>query len=149
MLPWQERFFEEQEARVRGYHPEIVFLYNPRIERWLICEDLRVTRSKNSPWIHADPDLIGIAGIGEQTFLKALFKCEDADGKPFPPNADIILGILKYEFPRNGEKSAAGVVKRQIETDEERERKWLDERVRQIMEELPPILRGRRTISMS
>lgn len=149
MLPWQERLYEEHEARVRSYHPEIVFLYNPRIQRWVICEDMRVTRVKNSPWIDTDPDLVGVGGIGEKTFLKALFKCEAADGKPFEPHSDIVLGILKYEFPRNGEKSAAGVVKRQMESDEERWQRWLNERVQQIMEELPPLLRGRKTIPMS
>lgn len=104
-----------EEQRIRDYDPSIWLFFNPRIQRWIVCEDRRATSDRTNPFRPPDSDLIGIEGVGELTPFNALFKCEFSDGNPFPPLADIVIPVLKFEHPKAGEKDPQGVVKRMME----------------------------------
>lgn len=136
----QDAYFADQERQIRRrYDPSICLFFNPRIDRWIVCEDQRIAFKVKDPLTERDPDLEGVPGIGAMTHYKALLKCECSDGKPFPPLADLVIKILAIQFPKNGDKSAKGVAKRQVERDEGRGKKFIREQMRRVYEDVLPL----------
>ena len=140
MLDVQDAYFAEQERQIQlRYDPSIRLLYNPRIERWLICEDQRIALKVTDPLIERDCDLEGVPGVGEKTYFKALIKCECSDGLPFPPLADLVIKILAIQCPKNGDKSAKSVFKAQMDRQEESGKKFIREQMQRVYEDVLPL----------
>lgn len=141
----QHQYFKDQERVVQEcYDPSIRIFFNPRIDRWIICEDSRVAKKQTDPWLDRDVDLEGVEGVGEKTPFRALKKLETIDGKPIPPLADVVIKILALECPRKGDRDMTKIAWEQVRRREARSRQRIAEMCEEYMKDVAAKRRGRK-----
>lgn len=94
--------------RVHAYDPSIEVLWNNRIGRWVVVQDLRKT--PHPRWIPTSDKLKGVSGVNERTPYKALFLCEEKlvgfDPVPVKPTADYVVLRLARDTRHFGDMAA-------------------------------------------
>lgn len=138
---WQEKVVKD------SYDPSICFLYNPRTQYWLICQDLRLCKKKSRPLVVRDEDLDGVVGIGEMTPFVCLLRCEFADGVRFTPNAALAIKLLNNQTKRRGELSPYDLVKKQEDERNEARRKKIKDKAADVYDGFYARLRGRKVFA--
>lgn len=131
-----DEYLKSQEEAIQRKDNSIRIFWNPRIERHLVCQDLRIVRKNGDPWVDRDPDLEGVEGVGERTPFSCLFRCETKDGHPFPPLAPLILKVLTYECPAKHARDPAKVAWEGVHVREAAQAKVRKEAVARAKENL-------------
>lgn len=94
--------------RVHAYDPSIEVLWNNRIGRWVVVQDLQKT--PHPRWITPSDKLVGCQEVGEKTQFKALFLCEETlsgfESIPVKPTADYIVLRLARDTRHFGDMEA-------------------------------------------
>ncbi len=127
--------------------PSLMFLYNPRTQFWLICQDLRVCKKKSDPMVVRDEDLDGIVGIGVMTPIKCLLRCQFSDGARFTPNAHLAAKILQAQTRRKGDQDPRDYIYGAIERRDAAARQKIKDRAAEAGAHLHARLRGRKVFA--